>query len=492
LWSRSKPSTTSEECVMYEVALKRPRSFYAQYDRKPGDKALTHYCPGCGHGIVHKYVAEALDDLGLQDRTIFISPVGCSVFGYYYFDVGHIQSAHGRAPAVATGVKRANPRSIVIGYQGDGDLAAIGLNEIIQAANRGEQITIFFINNAIYGMTGGQMAPTTLVGQKTTTSPRGRNPANEGFPLKVAELISQVEAATYVERVALIDAKHNAKTRRAIRKALSIQAENKGFTLVEIVSPCPTGWKMKPTDSLNWMRENMLPYFHLGVYRDVSSEIEPRPYPHEPPSLDEIPRLLDITERPVADVTERPVVADAYRNPRIKISGFGGQGVLLLGVAMAQAGMTDGYHVSWLPSYGPEMRGGTAHCHVNISEEAIGSPLVDHPTVLVAMNRPSLEKFEPQMAPGGLLLYNTSLINIEPSRDDIEKVPIPATEMASRLGNVGFTNMVFLGAYLGKTGLIPVEIARVALDQVVKRKNLMPGNLKAIQEGMEYVKKSAG
>jgi 2-oxoisovalerate ferredoxin oxidoreductase beta subunit len=413
------------------------------------------------------------------------------VFGYYYFDVGHIQSAHGRAPAVATGVKRANPRSIVIGYQGDGDLAAIGLNEIIQAANRGEQITIFFINNAIYGMTGGQMAPTTLVGQKTTTCPRGRNPGNEGYPLKVAELISQVEAATYVERVALIDAKHNAKTRKAIRKALSIQAENKGFTLVEVVSACPTGWKMKPVDALGWIRENMLPYFKLGVYRDVSDDVEPRPYPPEPPTLGELPGLIDIVPRPMKDEAAVADVSDAYRSPRLKISGFGGQGVLLLGVAMAQAGMMEGYHVSWLPSYGPEMRGGTAHCHVNISEARIGSPLVDHPTVLVAMNRPSLEKFEPQMQPGGLLLYNTSLINIEPRRDDIEKVPIPATEIASGLGNVGFTNMVILGAYLAKTGLIPVETAHAALDQVVKRKNLMPGNLQAIELGMEHVRKLA-
>lgn len=174
------------------------------------------------------------------------------------------------------------------------------------------------------------------------------------------------------------------------------------------------------------------------------------------------------------------------------LAGFGGQGVILAGKILAQAGMEHGLEVTWLPSYGPEMRGGTAHCHVNISEETIGSPLVDHPTVLFAMNRPSLEKFEPQMQPGGVLLYNTSLINIEPSRDDIETVPIPATEIASELGNIGFTNMVFFGAYLAKTGLMPVETAHGALDQVVKRKNLMPGNLKAIAKGMEFVKKMAG
>src|SRR5215468_8195782 len=182
--------------------------FYGQYDRKGELQHQTHYCPGCGHGIAHKLIAEAIQDLGLQDRTIFVSPVGCSVFAYYYFDVGNVQAAHGRAPAAATAIKRTCPDKIVISYQGDGDLAAIGTAEIIHAANRGEKISVFFLNNAIYGMTGGQMAPTTLVGQKSTTSPFGRRPANEGFPLHMAEIIAQIEAPVFVERVALNDNKN--------------------------------------------------------------------------------------------------------------------------------------------------------------------------------------------------------------------------------------------------------------------------------------------
>ncbi|MFH0777639.1 MAG: thiamine pyrophosphate-dependent enzyme, partial [Candidatus Eisenbacteria bacterium] len=182
--------------------LEKPRGFCKVFTRKPGpDKVSTHYCPGCGHGNLHKIIAEALIDLGIAEKTILVSPVGCSVFAYYYFDVGNVQAAHGRAPAVATGVKRARPRSIVMTYQGDGDLAAIGWNNIFQAANRGEHITAFFVNNAIYGMTGSQMAPTTLIGQKTMTTPRGRDPKNEGFPIRVCEVLSVLEAPVYLERV---------------------------------------------------------------------------------------------------------------------------------------------------------------------------------------------------------------------------------------------------------------------------------------------------
>ena len=366
----------------------------SNYPRKSGNQDVTHYCPGCGHGIVHKYIAEALDELGCADRTVLISPVGCSVFAYYYFDVGNIQAAHGRAPAVATGIKRVNPQSIVISYQGDGDLAAIGGDEIIHAANRGEHITVFFINNAIYGMTGGQMAPTTLVGQHTTTCPRGRDPHNEGFPIRMCELISALEAPVYVERVSLHNAANRIKTRKAVKKALLTQTQNKGFTFVEILSQCPTGWKVSSPDSLKWIEEQMIPRFPLGVYRDQTEEAES----WTPAPMKTVPaEILQLAEIPLEEHTvaaDRTQVPPQYRNPRIKISGFGGQGVLLLGVAMAQLGMMEGYNVAWLPSYGPEMRGGTAHCHVNISEKPIGSPLVSSSTVCVAMNKPSLEKFE--------------------------------------------------------------------------------------------------
>ena len=256
----------------YQVSHSKSPVFYDHYERKAELRHQTHYCPGCGHGVAHKLIAEALTDLGLQDKTIFVSPVGCSVFAYYYFDVGNVQLAHGRAPAGATGIKRACPDKIVISYQGDGDLAAIGTAEIIHAANRGEKITVFFLNNAIYGMTGGQMAPTTLLGQKSTTSPWGRREKNEGYPLHMAELISSLEAPVYVERVALSDNKNIMKARKAVRRALEIQRDGIGFSFVEILSPCPTIWAKDPVEARKWVAEKMIPTFPLSVFKDKKHE----------------------------------------------------------------------------------------------------------------------------------------------------------------------------------------------------------------------------
>ncbi|MGZ4826927.1 MAG: thiamine pyrophosphate-dependent enzyme [Terriglobales bacterium] len=230
----------------YEILHEKSPVFYDRYERKGELQHQTHYCPGCGHGVAHKLIAEAIEELELQGKTIFVSPVGCSVFAYYYFNTGNVQAAHGRAPAAATGIKRACPDKIVISYQGDGDLAAIGTAEIVHAANRGEKITVFFVNNAIYGMTGGQMAPTTMVGQTSTTSPWGRRPSNEGFPLHVSEMLATLEAPVYIERVALSDNKNIMKARKAIRKGLELQRDGAGFSLVEILSPCPTIWKKDP------------------------------------------------------------------------------------------------------------------------------------------------------------------------------------------------------------------------------------------------------
>src|SRR5271166_5110043 len=239
----------------YEVIHEKSPAFYDRYERKGELQQQTHYCPGCGHGIVHKLIAEALTDLGLQSRAILVSPVGCSVFAYYYFDVGNVQVAHGRAPAAATALKRAHPESIVMSYQGDGDLAAIGTAEIVHAANRGENICVFFVNNSVYGMTGGQMAPTTLIGEVTTTSPWGRRASNEGLPLHVAELLASLETPTYIERVALNDMKNIMKAKRAVKKALEIQKNGGGFSLVEILSPCPTIMKMDPVVARKWIGE---------------------------------------------------------------------------------------------------------------------------------------------------------------------------------------------------------------------------------------------
>lgn len=234
--------------------------------------AVLHYCPGCTHGIIHRLVAEAIDELGIEGRTIGIAPVGCSVFAYNYFACDMIEAAHGRAPAVATGVKRSDNNNIVFTYQGDGDLAAIGTAETVHSAARGENITIIFVNNAIYGMTGGQMAPTTLPGQVTQTSPYGRDVEIAGYPVKVCEMLSQVDGAYYLERVAVNNVKNIKKAKAAIKKAFQNQIDGKGFSLVEVVSTCPTNWGLKPEDALNWAKENMIPYYPLGVYKDKYQE----------------------------------------------------------------------------------------------------------------------------------------------------------------------------------------------------------------------------
>ncbi len=239
-------------------------------------KSLTdvplHYCPGCTHGIVHRLVAEAIDELGIEGTTIGVAPVGCAVMAYNYFACDMAEAAHGRAPAVATGIKRADPSKIVFTYQGDGDLASIGMAETVHAATRNENITIIFINNAIYGMTGGQMAPTSLPGQVTQTSPYGRDVKTAGYPIRVCEMLSQLEGPEYLERVTVNSVKNIKNAKKAIKKAFENQINGKGFSLVEVVSTCPTNWGMTPQKALEWVDENMLPYYPLGVYKDRSGE----------------------------------------------------------------------------------------------------------------------------------------------------------------------------------------------------------------------------
>ncbi len=234
--------------------------------------AVLHYCPGCTHGIIHRLVAEVIDELGIAGRTIGVAPVGCSVFAYNYFNVDMVQAAHGRAPAVATGVKRADANNIVFTYQGDGDLAAIGTAETVHSAARGENITVIFVNNAIYGMTGGQMAPTTLPGQVTQTSPYGRDVQTVGYPVKVCEMLSQIDGAAYLERVAVNNVKNVRAAKAAIKKAFQNQIDGKGFSLVEVLSTCPTNWGMTPENALKWLEDNMMPYYPLGVYKDKTTQ----------------------------------------------------------------------------------------------------------------------------------------------------------------------------------------------------------------------------
>jgi 2-oxoisovalerate ferredoxin oxidoreductase beta subunit len=448
-----------------KLAFSRPDAFFERFERKDGDTSTTHYCPGCGHGLVHKYIAEAIDDLGVQDRTILINPVGCSVFAYYYFDFGHVQVPHGRAPAAATAVKRAHPDALVLSYQGDGDLAAIGTAEIIHAANRGENLTMFFINNAIYGMTGGQMAPTSMVNMKTTTTPRGRSPLNEGFPLRVCELLATLEAPYFLQRVAVGEARHNAKARRAIRHAIQNQLDNRGFSLVEILSPCPTGWKMAPTDAVRWTIDEMVRTFPLGVFRDGHELDLGHPRRRSVVAPEEIPALLGIANG--STELSLPDHGHGIEDARVKVAGFGGQGVLSLGLVLAHAGMLARRHVAWMPSYGPEMRGGTAHCHVTLSDREVGSPLIESPTLLLAMNGPSLERFGASVVPGGTIIYNASLIQDRAAFAGVKTLGVPAQELAATLGESRAANLVMLGALAAHSTMLSAEAILAAVPRVL-------------------------
>jgi len=469
----------------YTVTHEKAASFYNGYERKAELQHQTHYCPGCGHGIVHKLLAQAIDELEVQDRTVLISPVGCSVFAYYYFDVGNVQAAHGRAPAVATAVKRSRPDSIVIEYQGDGDLAAIGTAEIIHAANRGEPITVIFVNNGIYGMTGGQMAPTTPLGKKSTTSPYGRTAENEGFPLHVCELLNSLEAPVFIERVGLGNNKQIMHAAKVIRRAVENQVKGLGFSFVEVLSPCPTIWKMTPIEAQAFVRDEMSATFGQMNYRDRTKEATPRAAPPPAPPLADLPRILGLTDG-------GPDVADAIPTReldlRIKVAGFGGQGVLMLGEVLAEAGLESGYEVSWLPSYGPEMRSGTSNCHVRVSNHPIDSPLVSRPNVLLALNEPSLRKFMSVVEPGGIVIYNGDAIPSDCARPDVRTIAKSFTHVADEMGASKVSNIVMLGALLEATSLLDEEQVTGALRRLVKSDRWFELDVKALDRGREEVR----
>jgi 2-oxoisovalerate ferredoxin oxidoreductase beta subunit len=500
----------------------KAKAFFPVYTRKSELQHQTHYCPGCGHGIVHKLVAKAIDSLGIQDRTILISPVGCSVFAYYYFDVGNVQGAHGRAPAVATAVKRSRPESIVISYQGDGDLSAIGSAEILHAANRGENITVIFVNNAIYGMTGGQMAPTTLLGQKTLTTPLGRDPLNEGYPLHMSELLATLQAPVYIERVALGDNKLIARADKVIHRAIENQVKGLGFSLVEVLSPCPTIWKKEPLEAQRWVREVMTQTFPPGVFCDRTKDARPHAPLAAAPPLDRIPEILGIAEsetavtwhslqavvseadadlakpalpsrdRQGADVGLFPqhLEIDPALDLQAKIAGFGGQGVLLLGEVLAEAGLEAGLEVSWLPSYGPEMRSGTSNCQVRLSRKSIDSPLVSRPNVLIAMNEPSLRKFLPAVRQNGWVIFNGEAFPSDCTRSDVHALARNFTQVADELGDPRAANMVMLGALLRATNLMPLSIIVAALGRLVKNQRMVELDRQALKRGGELMEQA--
>ncbi|MGD0733613.1 MAG: 2-oxoacid:acceptor oxidoreductase family protein [Terracidiphilus sp.] len=482
---------SSELVPEYAVAQGRAKSFYQTFERKADLQHQTHFCPGCGHGVVHKMLARAIDELGIQDRTILIAPVGCSVFTYYYFDVGNIQAAHGRAPAVATGVTRSRPDSIVISYQGDGDLSAIGSAEILHAANRGENLTVIFVNNAIYSMTGGQAAPTTLIGQKSTTTPGGRNAANEGYPLHMSELLATLEAPVYIERVGLGDNKQIAQATRAIRRAVENQTRGLGFSIVEVLSPCPTIWKMQPVEAQHWVRDVMEKTFPLGVFKDRTKDAQPKPLPEPAPPLSQVPHILGVAEETLSQGNAQPITETAIDlDLRVRVAGFGGQGVLLLGEVLAEAGLDAGLEVSWLPSYGPEMRSGTSNCHVRLAGLPIDSPMVPHPEILVAMNEPSLHKFYASVRPGGWIVYNGESFPPECERDDVHVIARNFTQMAADLGNAKAANMVMLGVLLQATNVLPDVSLDAALRRLLKNPKWVELDKRALSLGRNLLSES--
>jgi 2-oxoisovalerate ferredoxin oxidoreductase beta subunit len=435
--------------------------FYEKFERHAHGEGLkgrsTHYCPGCGHGLVHKYLAEAIETLGIQDRTVMVSPVGCAVFLYYYFDTGNTQAPHGRAPAVAIGQKVANPESIVVSYQGDGDLASIGMAEIMSTAQLGLPISVIFVNNAIYGMTGGQMAPTTLMGQKTSTSPGGRD-LYMGQPLKMAELIAQLDGPIYVERVALYDAKQRVRAEKAIQKALRLQVEKKGFSFVEVLAECPTHLKMTPEETEAWVRDTMSQVYPLGVKKDVVVG-EPWYAPQKPVFAPEavVGAIGGTTDKPERHCETFPSHI-APRDIALKLAGAGGDGAQTAAMLIARAGINEGFDTTHIPSYGPESRGGTSYADVHIAADEVLSPSSSRPDILVAFNAPSLVKFAPNVKIGGTIVYDSSVILDPPEPPaGVRQLGVPFTEIAMDLGKPVMKNVVALGALQAATKLFPAE-----------------------------------
>jgi len=466
--------------------------FYDRFERHSQGQGLkansTHYCPGCGHGLAHKFLAEAIDELGIQDRVVAVSPVGCSVFLYYYFDVGNTQAAHGRAPAVAIGHKTANPDSIVVSYQGDGDLASIGLAEIVSTAQLGIPISVVFINNAIYGMTGGQMAPTTLMGMKTSTSPAGRVPLM-GQPLRMAELIAGLDGPVYVERVALFDAKQRTKAKRAIRKALECQVENKGFSFVEVLAECPTHLGLDPVAAEKWVAEQMTRIFPLGLKKDVtdaSFPAMPRPDFSESRLLEVVGASVDEAERFATAFPSHIAKSDIA----LKLAGAGGDGAQTAAMLITNAAINEGYDSTHIPSYGPESRGGTSYADVHIAEREVLSPAAPNPHLLVAFNAPSLAKFGPAVQPGGVIVYDSSTIHSVPELPErVTAYGVPFTQIAADLGRTVVKNVVALGALQEATQIFPKETFLNAIRRALKEKCAMiPLNEEAFAWGARAVR----
>lgn len=465
--------------------LKHPDSIYDSFPRKgETNKTSTHYCAGCGHGILHKLIGEVMDDLEIQERAVMISPVGCAVFAYYYFNCGNVQTAHGRAPAVATGISRAEDNAIVMSYQGDGDLASIGLNETLQAANRGEKIVVFFVNNTVYGMTGGQMAPTTLVGEKTVTCQNGRDPAYAGYPLHMCELINTLEAPVYIERVSLATPEKIRAAKMAIKNALTIQKEGKGYAFIEVLAPCPTNIKQNVLGTQEFLEKQMEKEFPLGNFRNNYGKAEPIIRPESDFTTEKLDEIFNVDRS-----EDNPYDEDSELKPlKIKITGFGGQGVLSAGLTIAQAACSEGKHVSWYPSYGPEQRGGSSNCSIVISGSTIGTPVIDDIDILIALNKPSLEKFACDVKKGGTIIYDSRIEGFAPA-EGVNLIPVPSIKIAEEAGNTKTANTALIGALMELQNILSPESFENAIKQMFSSKpKVIDVNLDVLKAGAKWVK----
>lgn len=458
---------------------------YASFPRSGKDTRHTHYCPGCGHGILNKLIAETCAELGLQDRTVFVDPVGCGVFTYYYWDAAHVSAAHGRASAVATGVSRARPGAVVIAYQGDGDLGAIGFNNAFQAASRGEKFGCIFVNNTLYAMTGGQMAPTTLEGEKTTTTPFGRDPSLTGAPLHVCETFATLDAPVYIARVSVAGTKRIMQARKAIRKVFELQRDGKGYALLEVLAPCPTNFKTTPVEAQRFCAEEMEKEFPLGVFRDASGEAAREPAFHA-----EVPLKANCAELFSAGADAgpgEPVDDPAFGEKRFKFAGYGGQGILSLGLCVAEAARLERRRTLWFPSYGPEQRGGSANCSVVVSGRPIGAPAADRPDVLVCMNQPAFERFAPCVPPGGIAIVDETVPEgCAKTADGVRLVRWPAIRLAAELGVPKAANTMMLAALakLGCTGLKTESLEEALAASFAKKPELGAKNRELFKKAL--------
>ena len=473
------------------------QGMYPEFPRCGKEHARsTHYCAGCGHGIANKLVAGVCAELGLQDRTIFVDPVGCGVFTYYYWDAAHVSAAHGRASAAATGVARARPDAVTIAYQGDGDLGAIGFNNAFQAASRGEKFGCIFINNSLYGMTGGQMAPTTLEGERTTTTPFGRDPALTGHPLPVCEVFDRLQAPVYIARVSVADTRRIMQARAAIRRVFEIQRDGGGYALLEILAPCPTNFGMDPLKAAAFCMGEMEREFPLGVFRDTGKGVrgngaaaESAQAAPESPFLavKPVPRAASCAElfaEPPGAEAPPPANDPSVPERRFKFAGFGGQGILSLGICVAEAARMERRHALWFPSYGPEQRGGSASCSVVTSGTAIGSPVVERPDVLVCMNLPSYLRFAGDVKEGGAILLDESARDAPPPPPGVELITVPAIRMAEELGVPKAANTMMLAALrkYSLTGLDPASLENALAASFRKKPQLAEKNRGLLRE----------